>query len=48
MTTDDFLVDAKYGMKIIYNLFSVPLTSHILPPPHRQSMIVGLIEYFEC
>lgn len=33
MTTDDFLVDAKNSMKIIYNLLSAPFTfqlfSHI-------------------
>jgi len=47
MTTDDFLVDAKYSMKIIYNVSSAPLTSQI-PPYPPNSMIVGLIEDFEC
>lgn len=41
-----FLVDAKCSMKIIYNMFSAPLTSQILSTPN--SMIVGLIEDFEC
>lgn len=33
-------------MKIIYNIFSAPLTSQILST--LNSMIVGLIEDFEC
>lgn len=29
MTTDDFLIDAIYGIRIIYNSFSGSLTSHL-------------------
>lgn len=47
MTTDDFLVGAKYSMKIItYSLLPLPPKS--LPPPTSNSMIAGLIEDFEC